>query len=361
MPRLVPTFSRQKLVLALLALTACSEPQAGPSGVPERVLVQPYLPCNPEEQYCGGNPGPHQPDLDPGAPGYWLGFGTGPAFCYSASGANINDADRDKFDDWCEKTIAQRFRPLLRFSPYDCNRQGERYWAAHYFPETERFRVAYLLAYYKDCGTPSTIFCDISVSGDRCLGHQGDSEFIVVDLYWDEATNHWVVHHAFLTAHYTESGFLDPFLGPADASQIAYNLEWLDVQGGRFLVWVAEGKHGNYPSKSSCNGGGYLSLDTCARHDTLSANTELFAWDANRNLGSSTRKLINCVRAVGTEAYFRTRTECFWTDQHFMGWWPYTGTIDPATVSRGYKSDLLPRLLQTFMPLGVDYSLSRTF
>lgn len=309
--------------------------------------------CNPEvTEECGGGGGgtgggglPY-PDLNPFAPGYWLGYNTGPGRCYSTLPV-INDVDHDDFDDWCEELISSAFRPLLRYSPYDCNTGKEPYWALHYFPAEQRARVIYLLSYYTDCGTPPSIVCQIPWIGRHCDGHEGDSEWISIEIDWDPASNHWVVRQGFLSAHFGEEA------PGADASMFLTNPEWVNKVGGYFRVWVARGKHGNYESQDKCNGGGIAGLDTCEGHSSQLVEERLFH-AANRNVGSNSVHLIDCVVAVGAQAPFREGTECYWTAPRFVGWYDYAahGGLYQWNSATSYGDQVLTELLEDYTPLG---------
>lgn len=167
----------------------------------------------------GGGGGGLATDPNPAAPGYWMGTTVTPATCISPNGAGISDVDADGTSDYCENLLADKFRPAMRFSQYDCDTGMEPYWAAKAFPaEGNVVRVGYLFSYYEDCGLPSptphdaedgiitggdlcgvaqvvgTLFTfngllpDYSLLGlpispdDQCAGHAGDSEFLILDL-----------------------------------------------------------------------------------------------------------------------------------------------------------------------------------
>jgi hypothetical protein len=290
-------------------------------------------------------------DPNPAAPGIWLGYNTGPSRCYSATGAGINDADLDRFDDWCEQLIMNAFRPLLRFSPYDCNIGMEPRYSVKYFPQQQRARVGYWLSYYKDCGNQGAP-CTIggAWSANVCYGHQGDTEFIIIDLSFDAVAQHWRVEKTFLSAHFAEE---PQFFGtvPGDYSTFStyVGLEYPAKQRGYFRVWVAHGKHGNYKTQSACNSGAIMSADDCTRHLAQLVEQRATPFN-NRNVGSPAGHLEDCTRATGVEAPFRTRTECYWSTQRSTGWWdPAPSAVTEANSATGYAVRVLPVVFETFL------------
>jgi hypothetical protein len=308
--------------------------------------------CDPEKGSCGGGGGGGTvSDPNPAAPGIWLGYNTGPSRCYSATGAGINDADLDRFDDWCEQLIMNAFRPLLRFSPYDCNIGMEPRYSVKYFPQQQRARVGYWLSYYKDCGNQGAP-CTIggAWSANVCYGHQGDTEFIIIDLSFDAVAQHWRVEKTFLSAHFAEE---PQFFGtvPGDYSTFStyVGLEYPAKQRGYFRVWVAHGKHGNYKTQSACNSGAIMSADDCTRHLAQLVEQRATPFN-NRNVGSPAGHLEDCTRATGVEAPFRTRTECYWSTQRSTGWWdPAPSAVTEANSATGYAVRVLPVVFETFL------------
>lgn len=119
-------------------------------GVDGRITEQP-----------GERPSPeYPPDPSPGAPGAWIGFGA--TDCYVNYGENSStwmDVDGDLLRDECEYHLARAFAPVLMLSQSDGCPEGEPYWAAKYFDDPghhhwgEFVRIAYLPAYYRDCGS----------------------------------------------------------------------------------------------------------------------------------------------------------------------------------------------------------------
>jgi hypothetical protein len=298
------------------------------------------------DAWCAANPGkcspgdPTEPtDPSPTSPGYWTGSTITWSTCVSPTGTGISDGDHDGLSDYCEDFLAQRFRPLLVVSPNDCDIGSEPYWAAKAFPNRKVVRVAYLLAYYRDCGPQSfpracgpvvqaaTTLISLVAETFKitfhapCEGHQGDSEFVTVDLAYNATTQHWYVTSAFFSAHFME--------GLGDHSRRAGygELEYPDRPQGYFKVYVAEGKHANYPKRAVCNDDGGLA-DTCASN----APTIRVRHATQYNLGSDRYNFINpgsCVRGGALVASYPENysIECFWNNQaphnKFRGWSKY--------------------------------------
>ncbi len=304
-------------------------------------------------------------DPNPTAPGYWMGTTVTPALCFSPSGAGINDADLDGMSDYCEGLLADRFRPSLVTVDQDLDARGEPYWAAKYFPQHgNTVRIAYLFAYYQDGGVPSWMFasklCNFgtalapvltfgslylpswwSVIGvaagaggiaianeDLCKSHRGDSEFITVDLSFDASSQHWYVSRAFYASHWQTFG---------DHSRVVTTsgMEYPEHYGGYPRVYVAEEKHGSFPTRDACSHDGGLG-DNCDA-DNLNHETRVRS-STYYNVGSAQGQLLNCVRGgalvdVYPELY---STECFWDpNMRFEGWQPFRlGTVDGT--STGY-------------------------
>jgi hypothetical protein len=245
-----------------------------------------------------GEPGdlPYQASGDPfpSSPGIYLGW-VKPGACFSDVNrdAIAYDADLDWLDDRCELEIAKAFAPSLKFSADDNCPKGEPYWAAKYFPSRGMVRIAYLPAYYKDCGA---------------FGHSGDSEFISVEVIYDAATQHWLFNRMFLSAHYGT---------PTDASSWR---NWSEAQytwkpRAHPTVWVAIDKHANYYSKPDCDAW----FDGCNWTASLPLR---FPVDPNHNVGSRHVHFKDAVlsekKPAGVDPY---RAEWMWASgANFRGW-----------------------------------------
>lgn len=288
---------------------------------------------------------PEDPPPPPG-PGYHMGAATTPSFCFSPTGININDADYDGMDDGCEQRLADQFRPSMAVAPasFDCGPTIEPYWAAKYFPTSGNLvRIAYLLAYRRDCGTTgigtvllSKAFQVISLNGfivdlstdDPGAGHSGDSEWVMVNVRYNTATTRWVLVSVKFSAH--------------DGTIVSGTREWPvgnieipagSVSGGFPRVWVSLNKHANYVSRVSCQTGrgpGGIAVDNC---QPVIPDSYRLPFYYLRNVGSVQANMINpgtCVTSV--EPIFYPGTECFWRAREpFDGWlqYPYGHPASP--------------------------------
>lgn len=304
---------------------------------------------------CSGGEGGGTQDPDTAAPGYWMGTTITPQTCFSPTGVGINDTDLDGLSDYCEWTLAERFRPSRVMSSHEPFPGSEPYWAAKYFPDHGgAVRIIYAFAYYHDGGAPSTtwpagVACNlgsaagsvvnvasfvagwpawyaviISIAGGvaayvfspehLCETHRGDSEFVTLDLRYNTETQHWYVISAFFAAHYGTS---------SDRSQWVptHGMEYPERYGGYPRVWVAESKHGSFQTRGVCTGG---LGDTCNSNSLLTE--ERVRWSKFYNLGSAQGPMVNCVSggtlvAIYPELYSQ---ECFWNaNTRFEGWQPY--------------------------------------
>jgi hypothetical protein len=204
------------------------------------------------------------------------------------------DDDSDGFEDHCEYQIAWAFRPRLSFHPAEAHHSRESYWSALYAkPDgVPTVSVMYLLAYHDDAGSAGV------------GAHRGDSEFVIVDVVWAET---WKLERVFMTAHWRS---LD---GVGDRSD-TYN--WWDLHytgpvRGRPTVVVSLSKHANYNSATRCN----WSLETGCALPGMYRDADVLP---QRNIGSSTIPLVDCVPSVTPDVH--PGTECFWTDAYFDGW-----------------------------------------
>jgi hypothetical protein len=227
---------------------------------------------------------------------------------------NINlsvDSDIDGFDDLCEYRLAHAFAPFLRVSADDADVSREPYWAATYRPQlyhpgiTHHVSIMYLLAYHTDYGASWT-------------GHEGDSEFIIVDVLYNETTQHWELWQAFLSAHWGGNASLSDYVGFG-------SFEYPHHYRGYPKVYVSKNKHANYESKKRCD----LLQDTCPN---MIDGGRVFV-DQSRNIGSNQARLVNIV--TSQQPYSYGGTEAFWTSNTFCGWW--LGATDCAG---GYKHAL---------------------
>jgi hypothetical protein len=232
-----------------------------------------------------------------------------------APGSERLDSDGDGLTDECEFVLASVFAPLLLVRTGGCNwdADGARLGGGYLHavgPVADRIRIAFLPAYFVDCGWRG-VRCVLPFV--NCATHSGDSEIIVVEV---ERGTHgsWSVTGVFLSAH---------CFGRGSGSCRWYrgeDLRQFQWYGPAPVVWVAEGRNANYPSWQACNAG-HRTMDTCAQHD----NSYRFpVWPAG-NVGSRTHPswLGGCLAGhdVPGSVADPERVECFWDPgATFRGW-----------------------------------------
>jgi hypothetical protein len=281
------------------------------------IPATPALACNDVAPYCDPVTGvihdgtgigalPQVPgDPSPAAAGIWLGNTVSAGYCFADHNRFALDADHDWLDDECEVQLARAFSPVLVMHPLDGCPSGEPYWAAKYFTtgSTEFVRIAYMPAYYADCGQGVYGFGG---------GHLGDSEFIMIGVEFNGATRHWQVREAYLSAHAETLSDSSDYIG--SPSLLEYPVRPLAYP----RVWIVRAKHANYRSQSEC-GDGAFGFDDC--HGNTQVGRMLIY--RNRNVGS--RFLDRFPTGVMAEnATYRDiwRTEFFYTSRKFRGWQP---------------------------------------
>jgi hypothetical protein len=228
------------------------------------------------------------------------------------------DSDADGLSDTCEFALATAFAPVLLVRAGGCNWDVEstpQRLGGGYLHAVERveskIRIAYLPAYFLDCGWRDLRCLLPFVS---CAPHAGDSEFIVVEVEDEQGASTWTVTGVFLSAHCFGSGASScRWYRDADLQRFQWH------EGGP-IVWVAEGRHANYPSWQACNAG-HRTMDTCARHDARYR----FPVRSEANLGSRSLPRLSSGCIAGHELDRRgvdpERSECFWRpDAFFRGW-----------------------------------------
>lgn len=240
---------------------------------------------------------------------------------WDCGGGEYTDVDQDGLGDYCEVVIAEAFAPKMKFAPSDDVRR-QSYWAARPLGDG-RIRIFYALAYYVDLGVSEGYTgCKFASFGELladCDGHPGDSEAIVLDVWFNGASDHWLLDGAKLSYHgnynvYSRGSNYYP-------TALSYNRRL----GADPNVYVAKWKHSNYRNDSDCdagNGGGQV-IQWVFQFDDCPGNTSSYIVDAfgNRNLGSNVVRLIDCVMSV--DPYYQDPvhpSECFWSAAHFYGW-----------------------------------------
>jgi hypothetical protein len=264
-------------------------------------------------------------DPNPSAPGIFIG-GDSPATCFG-----VNDGDNDDLAERCESDLARAFAPQLYYYKFD-EMGREPYWVAMKVGGAQRVRIGYLLSYYRDAGSQA-FACSIPGAPDSCAGHNGDSEAIFLEVYYNSTTMHWVLYNAKLSAHGAYPVYGTPSFGEYPI------LTYPGQLGGYPRVWVSQGKHANYANLADCNAGGTLHIDTCNGNNT-GARVDA---SAIYNLGSLTAHTAaqDCVTSRNPSYiyYGSGRKECYWTAvTGFRGWIPTT--VGGAEADASYRSIL---------------------
>lgn len=278
---------------------------------------------------CAGSP---DPDLNAGDRAALAGSLWGLSTGWTARECDIarRDRDRDGVDDDCEMALAAAFAPLLVSDPGECNWDGgvnggrlggEYLFAVQRDVDRGRMRIAYLPAYYLDCGWSAPV---CGVTPWLCDPHVGDSEAMVVQVAYDSTTRRWATDALFLSAHcHGRSNRNCRWYGAEDLARF----QWVDARPrGAPVVWVASGKHGNYPSREACDRGHWF-YDSC---DANVARRRFPILSERQNIGSRRRPFMGrhpsgCVAVAdlgGTsELPDPAARECPWRpDVRFRGW-----------------------------------------
>jgi hypothetical protein len=271
-------------------------------------------------------------DNDPSAAGYHVP-GTMPQQCYWGHnpdvGLNNLDHDGDWVDDQCEYRLAVAFRPVMRLHSGDPCMTWQPYWAAKSFSNSSLARIAYMPAYYQDCGTPYL---------GHATHHNGDSELVTVQIRYDYASNHWMVESVWTSAHYQS----DPYGTGQDASHWNswYDVQYLDKSRGRPIIWVSKRKHANYASHSGCIGAEANDEWKCSE----SYLDRHFPVHQERNAGSRWVDLLGCTYAQNAPNVGSGRCEKFFNTsghQRFQGWYPQPAPDGEGTGDATAYEDIL--------------------
>lgn len=252
-----------------------------------------------------------EPDPHPGSIGVFLGSSVTPSACMTQT-----DGDQDGLGDFCEKNLAAAFAPELNYSHTD-EMGREPHWVARpirEYPDT--VLLGYLVSYYRDAGS-QTFGCTLPEAPADCYGHNGDSEAIFLKVAYNSSLQHWVLNHAWYSQHTLYGQF-----GYSLNTGYAVGLEYASQPGGRPRTYVSEGKHANYGTRASCNGGGTWGSDDCRDVDTA----DNLAAGASMNLGSELHHTSNqdCMASSNpSNPYYGSgRVECYWSGTGFRGWIP---------------------------------------
>ena len=256
-------------------------------------------------------------DPYPDSAGVFLGSGVADDVCFNGS---QTDNDQDGLSTFCETNLASAFAPELRYASFD-DLSGEPHWVAQPF-EDYKVRIGYLLSYYYDYGTTNPL-CDNTIGDDLCAGHYGDSEWIFLDVYYNESTKHWLLE----TARYSQHTTLNTYSRGSHAypTQLSYPSH----PGTYPRSWVSHGKHANNATQSECDAGGAFGFDSCS-----SNNVSLrVPAGGNLNLGSSAvhTSAQDCMISSNPIYAQSGRSECYWTVRRFSGW---TGNVPDSSPYR---------------------------
>lgn len=318
------------LPLAAALLLAACEPAttptafaapAGPRQSEEVCSVDdcppPDYPCtDPSRCYDDGGTTTIEPDEPPGDPfpgypGMWAGYNTTPQTCFRNHNYEIVDADADWLDDGCEYRLARAFAPQWLMHPAEECPHRQPYWAAKLVVAPQLIRVAYMPAYYRDCGAPNELQAWVSALADK-NAHVGDSEFVMVEAAFNPTTSHWELVRVFLSAHDMSPNHRSEWAG---YQEMFYGLRWR----GYPKVFVARNKHANYKSEQACENGGLFG-DICAG-DGMSGRFPVFTY---RNVGSISVDFFP--NGTDLQGFISARKEYFYQRVGFSGWIGTTGT-----------------------------------
>jgi hypothetical protein len=267
----------------LAGLFACAEsPSAPPVDAPELAIT-------------GVDPAPAEP-------GIFLGSDVTNTACRGDEA----DGDNDGLLNRCETSLAAAFAPELDYSSTDDVRRQPR-WAARPLG-SGRVRLAYLLSLYRDLGTQGCPFGIVA-----CGGHYGDSEILVLDVYYQGVTGHWLLDQAIYSAHGVYNVY--PRLLAAYPS-----MNFPGRPGGYPRAFLSLRKHAGYRSDRECDAG-ELGLDECTADVRLRV-----AAGAGLDLGSRGvhTPAQDCI--AGNTPATAARSECYWTERAFGGWQGRTPT-----------------------------------
>lgn len=239
-----------------------------------------------------------------------------------------SDADHDGLSDQCELNLAQHFAPVLIVRSGGCNwddsvtpaRPGGEYLYAVQSVDSATMRIAYLPAYYRDCGWHG-LKCRLPVVD--CAPHVGDSEFMVIETRREHDT--WSVAAIFLSAHCFGK------YGQACKWYRGPDLERFTWEGARAVIWVAEGRQANYPTKRACDAGIHH-IDTCD-HNSLRIRYPVLSHQQNIGSRKQPGHDRGCIAAGSIWNSTREATgtsECFWDPKaRFAGWQPERTGVTP--------------------------------
>ncbi len=278
----------------VLAFSACSDSIESPSSDPQLGITC-QLGCIEQDSF-------------PTAPGIFLGSGVDDVVCFNGS---QTDSDQDGISDFCERNLAPAFAPQLALTAHD--QVGREPHLAVRRLTYGKARMMYLLSYYIDAG-PTTSWCEQNVidaiDASICSGHDGDSEWITLDVYYNEMTKHWILDQAIYSQH---EGVKPYSRGSSAYPAISYATK----KGGAPRVYVAYQKHANYASDRECDEGALFGTDNCnaSIFETATAGDNVNI--RSRAVHPSTR---DCMPSTNPIYADNGVEECYWTVRPFVGW-----------------------------------------
>jgi len=260
--------------------------------------------------------GCQETDPFPNAPGVFLGSAATDETCF---GTTQTDTDQDGLSDFCEYNLAAAFAPELWYASND-DIGREPHWVAAPVPGGEVFRIAYLISYYVDNGTTSGV-CNNPYGNVKCRGHYGDSEWIALDVGYNEGTRHWVLRTARYSVHESVLTYTQ------GAGEYPPGLTYPSHPGAYPRSWVSFGKHANYGSQAECDSGGGANMDDCS----LANSAARVSAGGNLNLGSrgTHTPAQDCMVSSNPVLAEYGYIECYWTNRNFAGWSGSTPDTDP--------------------------------
>lgn len=239
-------------------------------------------------------------------------------YCFGVSSSlnASNDTDSDGILDACELEIASQFAPLLNLGQDDERQARQSYWSMSRHPDRpDQVQIIYAIGYVMDGGHFNF----------NWEWHEGDSEFIILEVANPSLGSLWGIKYATLSAHFGTGQF--------DYTSTYYHDD-LQYPGGAYpRIWASLNKHANYRSKEVCAYGGYWT-DSCAGNYS---GTRISS-SASRNLGnyyhrppatrSTLTQLLNRTTWEGpvyTYGTYRVGEEYMWDEPattRFSGWHP---------------------------------------
>jgi len=284
--------------------------------------------------------GCHDVDEYPDSMGVFI---PGNIYQYDECTAETTDSDVDGLSDMCEYTLAHTFAPNLNVQEYDDVRNYA-HWAAR-LEDGGQVIILYMLSYWEDGGDTggSSFWCGgLVFHPTGCLGHSGDSEYIVETIKYNSTTKHWYLDGVSASTHvgervwYPVNGELTTFeISPINSFVLSYEGNARTAP----TIWVADGKHANYSTQTHCNDYGAIALTVQTNSDDCVNDRVLMPLNIGlqneRNFGSSSYHLLDRMAVDDTSHpdYASEATECYWTAKTLHGWWNSSSDVGQLNYS----------------------------